>query len=123
MPLSPEPYTFYADLVRVIDGDTIVVNIDLGFGIWRMDEHVRLAFIDTPEVRTRDLEEKARGLEAKAFVEESFATAGNRMILQTTKDSGKYGRYVAVVLLADSEGQFTLNLNQTLLDEGLAEFY
>jgi micrococcal nuclease len=119
--IQPEPYTFYADLVRVIDGDTIVVNIDLGFDIWRMNEHVRLAYIDTPEVRTKDLEEKARGFESKAYVEK--ALLGGKMVLQTEEKSGKYGRYVAIVLIPDVDGCYTVSLNQKLLDEGLAILY
>ena len=126
MPLVLEnnPYMFYGNLVRIIDGDTIVVDIDLGFDIWKKDEHVRLAGIDTPEIRTKDLVEKAAGFKAKEFVEQKFAQYGPRMLLVTLKDSGKFGRYVAYVLL-DEEGfgNFSYNLNQGLLDEGLAAIY
>jgi Kyanoviridae endonuclease len=88
------------------------------------DEHVRLAGIDTPEIRTKDLVEKAAGFKAKEFVEQKFAQYGPKMLLVTLKDNGKFGRYVAYVLL-DKEGfgNFSYNLNQGLLDEGLAAIY
>ena len=55
-------YEYNAELDRVVDGDTVDVNIDLGFGIWIRDERVRVMGIDTPESRTRDLDEKVFGL-------------------------------------------------------------
>ena len=58
-------YEYRCKVVKVIDGDTVDVNIDLGFGIWQMDERVRIMGIDTPESRTRDKVEKAFGLAAK----------------------------------------------------------
>ena len=63
-------YEYRCKVVKVIDGDTVDVDIDLGFGIWQMDEHVRIMGIDTPESRTRDKVEKKFGLAAKAKLKE-----------------------------------------------------
>ena len=59
-------YEYKCKVIRVIDGDTVDVNIDLGFGVWLHKERVRIQGIDTPESRTRDKEEKVYGLAAKA---------------------------------------------------------
>ena len=63
-------YEYKAKIVKVIDGDTVDVDIDLGFGMWMKDERVRIMGIDTPESRTRDLVEKQFGLAAKARLKE-----------------------------------------------------
>ena len=63
-------YEYKCNIVKVIDGDTVDVDIDLGFGIWMKDERVRIMGIDTPESRTRDLLEKKFGLAAKAKLSE-----------------------------------------------------
>ena len=59
-------YQYKADLVKVIDGDTIEVDFDLGFGVWLRNQRIRLAGIDTPEIRTSDKEMKAMGKAALA---------------------------------------------------------
>ena len=61
-------FTYGAKLVRVVDGDTVDIDIDLGFGVWLKNERIRLYGIDTPESRTRDKVEKKFGKAAKAFV-------------------------------------------------------
>jgi len=86
-------YTYKAKVVRVVDGDTVDLKIDLGFDIW-IHERVRLKDIDAPEVRTRDLQEKEKGLESKAFVEEQFEKHGEDVIVHTEYRRGKYGRTV-----------------------------
>ncbi|MAK51602.1 thermonuclease family protein [Marinobacter sp.] len=77
------------EIVKVVDGDTVDVIIDLGFDLLKK-ERVRLAGIDTPETRTRDHREKAYGLEAKAYLKERLEGCESLMI-KTEKD-GKYGR-------------------------------
>ena len=62
-------YEYRCKIVKIIDGDTVDVDIDLGFGVWLHKERIRLYGIDTPESRTRDLEEKKYGLNAKELVE------------------------------------------------------
>ena len=85
-------HTYKCEILRVVDGDTVDVDIDLGFGVWMRKERVRIHGIDTPESRTRDLEEKKYGLAAKEFVK-SYLKAGFDATLQTEKDkTGKFGR-------------------------------
>ena len=85
-------YEYHCVITRIIDGDTIDVDIDLGFDCWLHKQRIRLYGIDTPESRTRDLEEKKYGLAAKAFVEK-FIPLGSTALLNT-KEKGKYGRYL-----------------------------
>ena len=110
-------YEYKAKLLRVIDGDTIDCVIDLGFNV-RLKERVRLKGIDTPEVRTKDLDEKAKGLAAKNRVIEIFRGAGEFTIV-TEIHKGKYGRILGTIMLPDRK----VSLNQMLLDEGHAEVY
>ena len=100
---------------RVVDGDTIDVTIDLGFDLMKK-ERVRIAGVDTPEKRTRDLEEKARGLAAKDFVVEILKQHKNNFILHS-QGVGKYGRCLGNIFLGDT------NLNDLLINEGHAVEY
>ena len=85
-------YEYRCKIVRVVDGDTVDVDIDLGFGMWIHKERIRLHGIDTPESRTRDLEEKKYGLLAKEQVK-YFLPVGSIQTLITVKDkAGKFGR-------------------------------
>ena len=85
-------YEYRCKVVKVIDGDTVDVDIDLGFGVWMHKERVRLFGIDTPKSRTRDLEEKKYGLAAKKFLTNMLDDDGG-IILKTHKDkTGKFGR-------------------------------
>ena len=85
-------HEYHCVITRIIDGDTIDVDIDLGFDCWLHRQRIRLYGIDTPESRTRDLEEKKYGLAAKAFVEK-FIPLGSTALLNT-KEKGNYGRYL-----------------------------
>ena len=95
-------WTYRAKVVRVIDGDTVDVDIDLGFGIWQMNERVRIMGIDTPESRTRDKIEKKFGLAAKAKLK---SLLGPKPVLQTTISKkgedmkGKFGRVLGDFLV------------------------
>jgi len=102
---------------RVVDGDTIDVILDLGFDIL-YKSRVRLYGIDTPESRTRDLDEKARGKMASAFLKEAIEN-GDKIVIQTKlKDSrGKFGRVLGDVVV-DEE-----NINQSMIDANLAVAY
>ena len=107
-------YTYRAELRRVVDGDTANMDLDLGLRIWVRDERLRLYGIDAPETRTRNLDEKARGLRAKAWLAARL-TAADRIIVQTIKDDeGKFGRLLAIVW-ADG-----VNLNDQMVALGLA---
>ena len=85
-------YEYRVEIKKVVDGDTVDVDIDLGFGIWMRNERIRLMGIDTPESRTRDLEEKKYGLAAKKVLQNMLDDEGG-IILKTDKDAeGKFGR-------------------------------
>ena len=85
-------YEYRVKVVKIIDGDTVDVDIDLGFGVWLKKERIRLFGIDTPESRTRDLDEKKYGLMAKDFITSLLSDEGG-IVLKTHKDAeGKYGR-------------------------------
>ena len=111
-------YTFRAELREVIDGDTLRVDVDCGFGIWRR-EKLRLRDIDTPEMSTK------AGVRARDFVVEALAKS--RYILLSTSKVDKYDRYVADVFYrakaTDPEEimEDGVYLNQQLVDEGLAK--
>ena len=116
-------YTYNAKLIRVIDGDTIDCMIDLGFDIF-IKERVRLAGIDTPEIRTKDLEEKKRGFIAKERVEELLDDDDGSFVLVCTdyNPRGKYGRVVGEIFLpSSSSSSDDESVNQILLKEGLAD--
>lgn len=106
-------YTYYAVVKSVYDGDSITVDIDLGFNMWMLNQKIRLLGIDTPEIRG---EERSDGLVSRDWLREKIND--KVVILKTHKDSkGKYGRWLAEVYL---DG---VNINQQLLEEGLAEPY
>lgn len=94
-------YEYRCKILRIVDGDTVDVDIDLGFGVWIHKERVRLAGIDTPESRTRDLTEKAFGLAAKQFVKD-LLPIGSQQIIKTQKDkTGKFGRILGDFIIED----------------------
>ena len=83
---------YRCNVVKIIDGDTVDVDIDLGFGVWMRKQRIRMYGIDTPESRTRDLEEKKYGLAAKDFLTGLLDDEGG-IVLRTHKDGkGKFGR-------------------------------
>ena len=79
-------YEYRCKVVKIVDGDTVDVDIDLGFGVWLKKERIRMFGIDTPESRTRDLEEKKYGLAAKKFITEMLDDEGG-IVLKTRKDA------------------------------------
>jgi micrococcal nuclease len=111
-------YIYKARLDRVIDGDTIDVNIDLGFDI-QVKKRVRFVGINAPESRTRDLEEKARGLAAKDRVKTILSE--NDIFTIESKEIGKYGRVLGKIYLSKMDGKDCLTqvcLNDQLIKEG-----
>lgn len=108
------PFVYNAILDRVIDGDTIDVNLDLGFDVILQKQRVRLAGIDTPESRTRNLEEKALGLKAKNRLIE--LCVGSFKIQSLGK--GKYGRILGIPYTEDGK-----DICQMLIKEGHAVEY
>jgi len=109
-------YEYPCKIVRVVDGDTVDVDIDLGFSHWIHNERIRLYGVDTPECRTRDAEEKAAGLLAKKFVEDALHVGGTYTL--TTREKGKFGRYLGVIMLSDRT-----SVNAALVSENLAVPY
>ena len=114
-----EPFCYNATVVRIVDGDTIRLDIDLGFDIILKNQSVRLYKVDTPECRTRDLKEKAAGLLAKVVVQDLVAV-GERVFIRTKLDTkGKFGRLLGTIITADK-----LNINEHLIDNNYAvEYY
>ena len=116
-------FEYQCKIVKIIDGDTVDVDIDLGFGVWLKKQRIRLYGIDTPESRTRDLEEKKYGLAAKAFVE-AHLPVGSTRILTTVKDkTGKYGRILGKFKAYDSYTDAWVNLNQWMIIKHLGVEY
>ena len=85
-------YEYKSVIVKVVDGDTVDVDIDLGFDVWLRNQRIRLYGIDTPECRTRNKQEKAHGLLAKAYVQKALIVG--RTYALTTKEKGKFGRFL-----------------------------
>ena len=108
-------YTYEAKVVRVVDGDTIDALIDLGFSVHKKIR-IRMVGINTPESRTRDLEEKKRGLAAKARLKEILKENKNKFTLES-HGVGKYGRCLAIIKIDDR------SVNQQLIEEGHAVEY
>ena len=120
-------YEYKAVIDRVVDGDTIDVTIDLGFSVWKK-MRVRMEGINTPESRTRDLEEKKRGLAAKDRLKSILEFNNNKCILKVS-GVGKYGRALATVLveslspLNGEDGVTLIDVNKQLIEEGHAVEY
>ena len=108
---------------KVVDGDTIDVLIDLGFDLYKK-ERVRIAGVDTPEKRTRDLEEKALGLDATYWMKKQLedTIAGDEELIIRTElkgGTGKYGRLLGWLYVGDD----TVSLNEQMITEGYAWSY
>tara|TARA_B100001287_G_scaffold274557_1_gene280104 strand:+ start:155 stop:568 length:414 start_codon:yes stop_codon:yes gene_type:complete len=108
---------------KVLDGDTIDVTIDLGFDLYKK-ERVRVAGVDTPEKRTRDLEEKELGIHATNWLKEKLdgAIAGDDDLVIRTElvgGMGKYGRLLGWLYIGDAQ----VSLNEQMITEGYAWAY
>ena len=116
-------YRFKVTNPRVVDGDTVDVNIDLGFDVWSVSQRVRLLGIDTPEIRTLDKVEKAAGFKAKEYVE-GILLSGVPIILESNefKPHGKFGRILGTFWYQGSDGEWH-NLNEMLIRLGFAVPY
>jgi len=116
-------YQYRCKIIKIIDGDTVDVDIDLGFGVWLHKERVRLFGIDTPESRTRDLEEKKYGLAAKGYVEK-FMPVGSDQTLVTEKDAeGKFGRILGKFLVYDVKEDRQAELGKLMIRDHHAVEY
>jgi len=116
-------YEYKCKILRVVDGDTVDVDIDLGFGVWMHKERVRMMGIDTPESRTRDRVEKAFGLASKERLKE-LLPIGSIQVLKTEIDrsgedkKGKFGRILGDFLTDDDR-----RCTDILVEEGHAVAY
>ena len=115
-------YEYKALIKRIIDGDTVDIDIDLGFGVWLRDERVRIMGIDTPESRTSDTTEKQFGLAAKARLKE-LIPEGSMQVLKTEVNKngedmkGKFGRILGDFLIEKKK------VTEILVGEGHAVKY
>lgn len=119
-----EMYEYKCKIARVVDGDTVDLFVDLGFNII-IKERFRLEGINAPESRTRDLEEKKRGLLATEHLE-ILTTQSTHLKIRTAKDGkGKYGRWLGTIygschMAEDPDPDSWLNLNLKMIDDGHA---
>ena len=109
-------YEYKVTVDRGIDGDTVDVDVHLGFNVILSKQRVRLHGIDTPESRTRNKEEKVRGLISKEYLKNACESSTIRL---QSKDRGKFGRILGV-LYKDNE---TISINQKMCEEGYAVPY
>ena len=118
-----DKYIYRAKLDRVVDGDTIDAMIDVGFDIW-IKKRIRYSGIDTWESRTRDLDEKKKGLAAKARNKELLekVSAKSGYFRLKSYGVGKYGRVLGELFIMDANG-VQMNINETLIKEGHAYVY
>ena len=108
-------WTYRAKVVRVIDGDTVDVDVDLGFGIWQKNERVRIMGIDTPESRTRNKIEKKFGLASKQYFKDWVAKYDSVLVESTEK--GKFGRILGELWTFDT------NINEKMIERHHAVRY
>tara|TARA_Y100000817_G_scaffold298633_1_gene276012 strand:- start:2901 stop:3302 length:402 start_codon:yes stop_codon:yes gene_type:complete len=110
-------YEYKCKLIKVVDGDTIDVDIDLGFGVWMRNQRIRMYGIDTPESRTSDKEEKKYGIAAKEFLIK-WTNSGDLTLKTFKDDRGKFGRILGEIWYAGKH-----NVNQLLVDNHHAVSY
>lgn len=119
--MNDKLYWYKAEVLRVVDGDTVKLLLDLGLGTFRRVT-LRLYGINTPEIRgvPKESEEYEKGMRAKIFVEERLL--GKKSVwVQTHKDrTGKYGRYLADIFFQDETGKH-VSITKLLLEDGLGE--
>ena len=118
-----EKYIYRAKLDRVVDGDTVDALIDVGFDIW-FKKRIRFMGLDTWESRTRDLEEKKKGLATKARTKELLEKVSSKSGYFRLKSHGlgKYGRVLGEIFIMDKDGK-QWSVNETLITEGHAYVY
>tara|TARA_A100001015_G_scaffold281199_1_gene344231 strand:+ start:2230 stop:2619 length:390 start_codon:yes stop_codon:yes gene_type:complete len=118
-----DKYIYRGKLERVVDGDTIDALIDVGFDIW-IKKRIRYRGIDTWESRTRDLDEKAKGMAAKYRNQELLEKVSSKPGFFRIKSYGvgKYGRVLGEIFIQDENGN-TLSINEMLIAEGHAYEY
>ena len=116
-------FEYKLKVTRVVDGDTVDGLIDLGFNTF-VKKRIRLYGINAPETRTRDAEEKKKGIECKKRLSDIIEDKENEVILKS-HGVGKFGRCLGELsyMTEDEEGEYEVNINQSLVNEKLAEEY
>jgi len=112
-------YKYKINVTRVVDGDTVDADIDLGFGMTYKKQRIRLMGIDTPESRTRDLTEKFYGKLSKQYLKDILSLGEVRLV---SHDKGKFGRILGELFVM-FDGDVEVNVNQKMIEEGHAVAY
>ena len=114
-------FEYQCKVVKVVDGDTVDVDIDLGFDVVLRDQRIRLYGIDTPESRTRDKEEKKYGLYAKNYLKNAL---GKKGIIRTKKDGrGRFGRILGEFMIYDGETDSYRSVNAMMIEKHIGVEY
>lgn len=118
-------FTYDVRILDVVDGDTVKVDIDLGFSMWMMNQNIRLFGIDAPESRTKDLVEKKFGLLTKSVVEKYLPIGSMQQMVTVKEGRGKFGRILGEFLVYQPElsTPTRFNLNRYLVDNNYAIWY
>lgn len=116
-------YEYKCVIGRIVDGDTVDVDIDLGFGVWLINRRIRLKGIDAPETRTRDLFEKEKGFESKAYVEAFLPVGSKQRLISLQFAEGKYGRIIGDFMVFDKAYDAERLLTELMLRDGVAKVY
>jgi len=111
-------YTYRAEILSVYDGDTLTANLDLGMNIFTKVK-VRLEGINTPEIRTRDINEKIKGYEARDYLRIMLDLNIGNILIRTVK-KGKYGRWIGKIIIESEDGD--IDVNKMLVEEGFAVY-
>jgi micrococcal nuclease len=118
-------YEYRVEIVKVVDGDTVDVDIDLGFGMMYKKQRVRMLGIDTPESRTKDLEEKKFGKASKKHLKKLLEEAENITLI--SHDKGKFGRILGELFVHHNEGHpvygVKVNVNEQMIEDHHAVKY
>ena len=116
-------YEYRATLLRVVDGDTIDCDIELGFGVVLSDQRIRLYGIDTPESRTRDLEEKKCGKLAAKYIQDHIQVSTTFTLRTRLDGKGKYGRILGELICFIPEFDREMSINDAMITKKLAVAY
>lgn len=112
-----DPYIRKCKLIRVVDGDTVILRIDLGYKCFT-EHSIRLLGVDTPELRSKDPDERMRAQDAKSFVKDWFRSHGQDLVIRSEK-SDSFGRWLGDISCSSCKS----NLGGRLLELGHAEPY
>ena len=116
-------YEYRATLLKIVDGDTVDCDIDLGFGVVLSNQRIRLYGIDTPESRTRDLEEKKCGKLAAKYIEDHIQVSSTFTLRTRFDGKGKYGRILGELVCFVPEFDREMSLNDAMITKKLAVKY